>query len=410
MKSPQDLSISDYQYELPEARIANYPLAERSSSKLLVYRHGKIVDAYYDQLPGYVSADTVLYFNNSKVVEARLLFRTEGGQRVEVFCLEPDATLYQDVTMAMQTHSEVQWICMVGGAKKWKEHIVLEKLFSGVKGTVRLQARLLARRQDSFLIHFSWDEPSWCFAEMLHHMGVIPLPPYIKRESESQDSIRYQTVYAQQEGSVAAPTAGLHFTDALLQQLANKGIEKHFLTLHVGAGTFKPVKSAQLKEHTMHAEYMDVSLEMVDSVKNASSKKIIPVGTTAFRTLESLYWMGVKVIQHPNAALCDLEISQWEAYAMTATPSRSVAFEALSRWMQKNQMSRLFAKTSLLVAPGYDIKVCDAIITNFHQPGSTLILLVACFVGDEWRAIYQHALDNDYRFLSFGDGSLLWKK
>jgi S-adenosylmethionine:tRNA ribosyltransferase-isomerase len=407
--NPKDLRIEHYTYELPDERIAKYPLSERDTSKLLQFREGKISNHTYNQIDSLLPSDTLLVFNNTKVVEARLLFTKATGGKIELFCLEP-APIYRDITMAMQQQEKVEWICLVGGAKKWKdgEVLLLKHSFNGYEGI--LKAKLLEKANEFFRIEFEWNIPQTSFAEVLHHFGIIPLPPYLNRTANEKDQENYQTVYAQHDGSVAAPTAGLHFTHDLLATLKRKNIQSLYVTLHVGAGTFKPIKSETLLGHEMHAEYIDVRLKDIENLVLHHEGTIVPVGTTSFRTIETLYWMGVKARLNPNAMLSDLELKQWDVYELPQEVPVEQALEALINWMHKNKSKRLICKTQLLVTPYYNIRLAKAILTNFHQPNSTLLLLISAFVGDAWREIYSYALDDEYRFLSYGDGSLLWKK
>jgi S-adenosylmethionine:tRNA ribosyltransferase-isomerase len=312
----------------------------------------------------------------------------------------------------MLSRGEVYWRCLIGGAKKWKEgSLILDVSYQG--RTLTIHATKAASLHDCFLIHFTWNQENLSFAEVLHAAGSIPLPPYLNRATEASDAERYQTVYAQHDGSVAAPTAGLHFTERVLNTLAAKNIHPAFVTLHVGAGTFKPVKAEKLEDHDMHAEWIDVQALLIQQLQQATGK-IIAVGTTSLRTIETLYWMGVKVMHHAQQqaidtiTIDDLIMHQWDAYELPQEISRTAALEALLDWMQAQQTSRLMCKTQILIAPGYRIRMADALITNFHQPQSTLLLLISAIVGEAWKEIYQYALKNDYRFLSYGDGSLLW--
>ena len=405
--TPQNTSIAQFDYLLPDEKIARYPVTPRDHSKLLVYKEGVINSDFYYQLHQHLPEGALLLMNNTKVVEARLLFKKSTGSTIEIFCLEPDPQ-YADMTTAMLQTGTVLWKCLVGGARKWKaEALKMAFLFEGIPYT--LSARINATLNDTFLIEFSWNHSDLSFAEVLHHAGVIPLPPYLKRATEAADQQNYQTVYALQDGSVAAPTAGLHFTEELLAKLAVKQIEHDFLTLHVGAGTFMPVKSDTLADHEMHAEFIEVSIEILDKLLNAGDRKVIAVGTTSLRTLESLYWMGVKALKQPELSLEQISIRQWDAYELEQEYSAPAAFLALKQFMEAHQLKRLITKTQLLIAPGYTLRTVDAIITNFHQPQSTLLLLIHAFVGDRWKDIYDYALQHDYRFLSYGDGSLLWR-
>ena len=403
----QQTSIQQFTYELPDERIAKYPVEPRDSSKLLVYRDGVIQDKQYTELADEIPSGSFLVMNNTKVVEARLLFTKSTGGKIEVFCLEP-SEMYAEIQSAMLQKDRVLWKCLVGGAKKWKEPI-LTMSFQAGNESFTLSASIAERRGDHYLIDFSWDKPHTSFAEVLHLAGVIPLPPYLNRESEEADETRYQTIYARHDGSVAAPTAGLHFTDRVLDSLAKKDIIHDFVTLHVGAGTFAPVKSEKLADHPMHAEFIDVSLTFLNHWLERMDAPLIPVGTTSLRTLESLYWIGVKALEKQALNWEDVGLTQWEAYELPQQVSVRDAISALVDELKSKGMDRLITKTQLLIGPGYAIRTADGILTNFHQPQSTLLLLIHAFVSESWKTIYEHALKNDYRFLSFGDGSLLWK-
>ena len=408
MRIPKNLSISDFTYNLPDNRIAKFPLEERDNSKLLVYENGIIKTSVYKHIDEFLPTNSLLVFNNTKVVEARLIFQKATGAVIEIFCLEPGDG-YADITTAMLQKGKVQWKCLVGGASKWKHGIKLEKVIQINGNEIKLEASIIDRLSDCFVIELSWQPEEMSFAEMLHLAGYIPLPPYLHRDAEESDKTRYQTIYAAQDGSVAAPTAGLHFTEAVFKKLEAKGIAKAFVTLHVGAGTFKPVKSETLADHDMHTEFIDVEITAIEQLIDYANKTIVAVGTTSLRTIESLYWMGLKTILNENISLEELTIKQWEVYEMTANISAEKALQSLCNWMKKNNLPRLISKTQILIAPGYELKIAKGIITNFHQPQSTLLLLIAAIVGDKWKDIYAYAMDNDFRFLSYGDGCLLWK-
>ncbi len=414
MTGPFNISIADYHYSLPEDRIAKYPLAERDASKLLIYKNGDIHKDTYEHIAQYVPDNALLIFNNTKVVEARLLFQKPSGGTIEIFCLEPHEQ-YADITTAMQQQGKVWWKCLVGGASKWKAGQILSKAISHEEKTITLHANYIDKTEGAFIIELSWEPADLSFAELLHHAGLIPLPPYIKRLPEETDKERYQTVYAQTDGSVAAPTAGLHFTNQIFGNLRQKNIEVDYVTLHVGAGTFKPVKTETVGEHDMHAEWIDVHIDTIKKIRENLDNNIIAVGTTSLRTIESLYWMGVKQLavgswQQTAGSEADMFLSQWEVYdpEKNNIPADK-ALAALIEWMELNKMERLVTKTQILIAPGYSFKVIKALITNFHQPQSTLLLLVAALIGDDWKKVYRYAMDNNFRFLSYGDGSLLWK-
>jgi S-adenosylmethionine:tRNA ribosyltransferase-isomerase len=407
----QDIRIEDYQYELPAERIARYPLTQRDASKLLIHRQGQIQEDSYANIARYLPEGALMLFNNTKVIPARIYMAKPSGGLVEIFCLEP----LGEISSALSAHKECEWKCLIGGAKKWKEGPVTASWGIDDGEIHQLSAEITARLEGYFQVKFRWQPSEFSFAEVLSAVGQIPLPPYLNREVEALDRERYQTIYANFEGSVAAPTAGLHFTEAIFQQLASRAIEHEYVTLHVGAGTFKPVSAPTIGDHDMHAEYFDVSLRLIETLQRAHTQKrpVIAVGTTTLRTLESLYLMGCKLIKQPQLTQEELEIKQWDAYQLgLALTERSrsaapAALEALSHWLQKNNLDRIIAKTQLFIAPGYEVKMISGLCTNFHQPGSTLLLLVAALVGEEWKKVYQHALDREFRFLSYGDGCYL---
>lgn len=410
MTDPRYISINDYFYSLPEDKIAKYPLPERDASKLLIYKEGNITKDIYRNIATHIPENSLLIFNNTKVVEARLLFQKPTGGVIEIFCLEPHSQ-YADITTAMLQKGKVWWHCLVGGVAKWKKGQTLEKKIHYADKEIILTASFIEKKNDSFIIEISWLPAAMSFAEVLNHAGAVPLPPYIKRAPEESDKERYQTVYADKHGSVAAPTAGLHFTNLVFGNLKEKNIKADFVTLHVGAGTFKPVKSETMQEHEMHAEFIDVSRRIIETIIGNLDDDIIAVGTTSLRTIESLYWLGVKLLATSNDTDGPQGLSQWEAYEMTGRiHSAKDALQALINWMDRNQLERLITKTQILIAPGYNFKIVKGLITNFHQPQSTLLLLVAALVGEDWRKVYDYALQHDFRFLSYGDGSLLWKK
>ncbi len=404
----EELLIKEFSYPLPEENIAKYPLAQRDESKLLIYKEGNIEQSHYKHLSKSLPENSFLVFNNTKVIGARLLFTKRSGSTIELFCLEPSDE-YKDVTTAMLQQGSVQWKCLVGGAKKWKEELLICRIKTD-KQEIILTAKKGQKQTDSFVIEFSWNTDGTSFAEILHLFGNVPLPPYLHRAAEEEDKDRYQTIYAKQNGSVAAPTAGLHFTNAVFESLQAKHIEHDFVTLHVGAGTFQPVKTEAVAEHTMHAEWMDVPFIFIQNLRSHLSNKIVAVGTTSLRTIESLYWLGVKTMTNENIAPDDLFLLQWEVYKMPQNQTATDALQALLHWMKKQQLERMICKTQIIIVPGYQLKIAAALITNFHQPQSTLLLLIAAIVSDDWKKIYEYALENDFRFLSFGDGSLLWKK
>lgn len=403
---PETLRIEDYTYDLPDDRIARYPLQERDASQLLVYNRGDIITSSFTSLPGLLPGNTMLVYNQTKVVNARLLFRKPSGGMIEVFCLEPHQQ-YPDITSAMMQQGKVWWHCLVGGASKWKPGMALE--LQAADAGFTLAARIVERTATDFVIELSWDKQELTFSEVLKETGSIPLPPYLNRHAEDSDNTRYQTLFARTEGSVAAPTASLHFTPAVLDALTAKGISSARLTLHVGAGTFKPVKSETIGGHSMHEEWLEVNGNSLAAlIDHYQEGPIVAVGTTALRTLESLYWMGLKVMNDTSLTMQELTIKQWEPYEITADVPSTEALQALHSWMQAKAHKAIVSKTQILIAPGYTFRVISGLVTNFHQPQSTLLLLVAALVGDDWKRIYEFALANNYRFLSYGDSSLLW--
>jgi S-adenosylmethionine:tRNA ribosyltransferase-isomerase len=402
---PKNISIGDYTYPLPEQKIATHPLEIRDASRLLVYRNGEISESVYRHIADHIPQYDMLVFNNTKVIEARIIFKKASGAHIEIFCLAPSAE-YAHITRGLQKRGKVRWQCLVGGASKWKAGQVLEKNISHEGKTFDLHAVYIEKISGAFIIELSWTDDSLSFAEVLHAAGAIPLPPYIKRAPEASDKERYQTVYAREEGSVAAPTAGLHFTASVMNDLREKNIRSEFLTLHVGAGTFKPVSALVMADHIMHEEYMDVSADTIRSLLSQPPFTITAVGTTSLRTLESLYWIGVKIINGDSENLALL--NQWFPYEQDTMhiPTRE-SLQALIHFLEEKKWERLLTQTRLLIAPGYKFHVANKLVTNFHQPSSTLLLLVAALVGEDWKKIYTYALENNFRFLSYGDGCLL---
>jgi S-adenosylmethionine:tRNA ribosyltransferase-isomerase len=404
MIDPKKISILDYTYDLPAERIALHPMAERDTSKLLVYKNGEIQEGIYKNITDHLPAESLLIFNNTRVIKARIRFQKSSGGIIEIFLLEP---FQADYTSTLSAIKKTTWKCMIGGISKWKEESLVSSYELGAR-SFELKVVLLEKLSGAYVVEFNWDEDI-SFAEVLEHAGDIPLPPYIKRNTEEADIERYQTIYAKDEGSVAAPTAGLHFTPGIFTKLTAKNILTDFVTLHVGAGTFKPVKATTMQEHEMHAEWIDVSAAMIENLIEQIDKTVVAVGTTSLRTLESLYWMGVKA--NLNPAIKQLHISQWEVYEEPLANTSLSAKEALLsllKWMKVNNRDRLFTQSQILIAPGYHFKIAKAIITNFHQPQSTLLLLVAAAIGNDWKKNYDYAMQHDFRFLSYGDGSLLF--
>ena len=392
-------NIQIYDYHLPAERIAKYPLANRDDSKLLLYDGHNISETVFNQLHKIIPDNALLVFNNTKVIRARLHFYKLTGALIEIFCLEPFNP--SNIDEAFQCRKQVEWSCMVGNLKKWKDDIISTEInLNGAKTII--YAKIIQCLKDSVIIRFSWDNQMLTFAEILDIAGKTPIPPYLEREAVDLDIERYQTVYSKYNGSVAAPTAGLHFTETLLNNLLYKGIKNVELTLHVGAGTFKPVKSASITDHIMHSEYFSVSIDALEQIKNHSGP-IIAVGTTSVRTLESLYIAGIKLKYNNDFR----KIEQWDGFEYKSDETLSEIFYYILKYMKNNSLETFEASTSLMIVPGIKFNVIDGLITNFHQPRSTLLLLIAAFIGDDWKNIYQYAMDNDFRFLSYGDGSLL---
>ena len=397
------IRINDYDYPLPDERIAKFPLARRDQSKLLVWRQGKISDDTFCRLPDYLPEGELMVFNNTKVIQARMHFRKSTGALIEVFLLEPAAPA--DYEQMFQTTSSCSWLCMVGNLKKWKEG-VLQRTVT-VKGQpVEIKAVRREPRGASHWIDFSWTPCGPSFADILDAAGELPIPPYLNRATQASDLTTYQTVYSKIKGSVAAPTAGLHFTPEVLASLDQHGIEREELTLHVGAGTFRPVKSEEIADHPMHTEYISVRRHtVVQPIRHGGHA--IAVGTTSVRTLESLYYMGIYLSLHPDASEQELHVSQWTPYETQPTLTAVEALNHLLAWFDRNQLDTLHSSTQIIIAPGYQYHIVNMLVTNFHQPKSTLLLLVSAFVGGEWRPIYDYALSHDFRFLSYGDCCLL---
>lgn len=402
---PKHLSINDFTYHLPAEKIALYPLEKRDESRLLIYEKEKIKEDIYKNIAEFLPKNSLLIFNKTKVIPARILFKKDTGGTIEIFCLEPYAEEY---TTAMNKTASAKWKCMIGGASKWKEGGLIKKLILNDEEII-FTASLKEKLPEAYVCEFSWQPSHYSFAEIIEKAGNIPLPPYIKRDVEENDKERYQTIYAEYKGSVAAPTAGLHFTPEVFSSLKSKSIKTDFVTLHVGAGTFKPVKADTMQLHQMHAEWIDVSVSAIENILNNLTENIIAVGTTSLRTIESLYWMGVKCYLNTNCTLQQMEIKQWEVYEQPLSAQKinaNIALLSLINWLKKNEQQKLFIKTQILIAPGYEFKIAKALITNFHQPQSTLLLLVAAIIP-QWKSIYEYALKNNFRFLSYGDGCLL---
>jgi S-adenosylmethionine:tRNA ribosyltransferase-isomerase len=400
----QQIHIEAYDYPLPDARIAKYPLPRRDESKLLLYRGGAIGETLFKDLPSCLPAGALLVFNNTRVIQARLLFRKDTGARIELFCLEPAEPA--DYALAFQQRARCCWTCLVGNLKKWKEG-ALRKVIEINGEQVTLCAERLHTQGDTHRIAFSWDSPAFSFADLLEHAGLMPIPPYLHRETEASDLDTYQTVYSRIKGSVAAPTAGLHFTPEVLEALDAAGFGREELTLHVGAGTFKPVQQGRLEAHEMHTEYIAVGRSSIERIQRHPGK-VIAVGTTSVRTLESLYYTGVILAERPEARGEDLAVTQWMPYREANNRlTREEALQNVLDYLDKHRLDKLITSTQILIAPGYAFKIVGGIITNFHQPKSTLLLLVSAFVKGDWQRIYTYALTHNFRFLSYGDSSLL---
>ena len=394
----EDLKLSDYTYNLPEERIAKYPLAERDQSKLLYYDKGQIHHRHFTDITDLIAEGSTLCFNNTRVIPARMIFLKETGALIEIFLLKP---LLPSAVMSqvMEAREAVVWECMVGNLKRWKNGV---PLVTQLSNGVLLTADLIATGEKK-QVRFHWNNPEFSFAEIVELVGNVPLPPYLNRKAEPEDKPRYQTVYSKKEGAVAAPTAGLHFTPRILEALAKKQVKESFLTLHVSAGTFQPIKTEKVSDNPMHSEQMVVRRENILDIVNTEGQ-VFAVGTTSMRTLESLYWFGVQLMKGQT----EFKVEKLAPYQDHGhLPTCKEVFQAIADWMDESDLEEITGSTEIFIMPGYPFQVCDGLITNFHQPGSTLMLLVGAFVGDDWKHIYNEALENDYRFLSYGDSSLL---
>lgn len=398
-----ELRIEDYNYPLPDERIAKYPLSERDSSKLLRYENGKVSEYVFRDIPGLLPDNAIMVFNDTKVVSARLHFVRPTGARIEIFCLQPVKP--EEYNLSFAATDSCTWKCVIGNAKKWKGDVL--SLYNPQEDdavtALNMRAELVSREGETGIVRFSWDA-GHPFSRVLEICGTIPIPPYLNRESEALDVERYQTLYAKIRGSVAAPTAGLHFTEKVLEEIKARGIDMETVCLHVGAGTFLPVKDSEVSKHSMHREPFVVSLDFLKDILE-SGKKIIAVGTTSVRTLESLYYAGVSCIEkgHPE------DVEQWAPYTREYEPTTREAIAALVKYLEDNSLTELKVGTRIIIVPGFKFRLVDVLVTNFHQPESTLILLVSAFVGGDWRTIYDYALSHDFRFLSYGDSSLLFR-
>lgn len=400
-----EIRIEDYDYHLPEEQIARYPLPQRDASRLLIYQKGIIRHSPFTGIVDELGEGDLLISNNTRVIAARLHFKRQTGATIEVFCLEPVESSHQD---AMGQCGSSTWKCLVGGAKKWKDGEKITCITTLEDKEVILSATRLEQVNDAFIICFEWSITTLPFSEILHAIGELPLPPYFHRKAEKEDYDRYQTVFAIEEGSVAAPTAGLHFTQEVLNSLKAKGIKEREVTLHVGAGTFKPVASETMEGHTMHSESFSISIDLLREIVEQKGR-IIAVGTTSMRTLESLYWMGVKMLDQSERIALPTLIEQWEPYQNHTKITVKESLEIIIKYCEANNKKIISGATSILIAPGYQFRICDGLITNFHMPKSTLLLLVSAFIGEDWKKVYDYALSRQFRFLSYGDSSLLWR-
>ena len=405
MYNPPEIKISNFDYPLEEENIAKYPLSERDKAKLLsLTSDKKIEEKYFYDLPEMLDSNTFLILNDTKVVHARLLFQKESGSVIEIFCLEP---MNKDIQVAYAQKGSCEWKCLIGNNKKWKQETISSS-FVDKENQLTLTAKRLYQENETWIVEFSWDREDLSFAEVLQYMGHVPLPPYLKRKDEESDKEDYQTVYAHQEGSVAAPTAGLHFSENTFKQLADKGVKTCFVTLHVGAGTFKPVSTETIDRHVMHTEQIVLKKENIEELLANLDKRVMCVGTTSVRTIESLYWHGVKVLKNGNR-YSEIDVKQWDPYQEECRISAKESLQAILESMEQENRNVLIGQTQLMIAPGYEYRIVDAMITNFHQPKSTLLLLVSAMIGEDWKRVYQFALENNYRFLSFGDACMFTK-
>ena len=420
MTDTKHIHISDFNYELSDERIAKFPLQQRDHSKLLIYQHGEVSDDVFLNLPNHLPQGALMVFNNTRVIQARLHFRKETGALIEVFLMEP--ALPADYEQMFQTTGKCSWLCMVGNLKKWKEGPLMRDF--EIKGKALTLSATMDRNKTmeksggtNYWVDFEWDNPEVNFAEILEAVGELPIPPYLNRATQESDKTTYQTVYSKIKGSVAAPTAGLHFTDAVLHDLDQKGVVRDEVTLHVGAGTFKPVKSVEIEDHHMHTEYIVVHRHTFERLLQHDCR-VIAVGTTSVRTLESLYYMGVKLAMNPQCTEEDLHVNQWEPYDLTHNEEGLVLVDGepvsveqsvrnLLDYLNRDGLEALHSSTQIIIAPGYVYKIVKMLVTNFHQPQSTLLLLVSAFLKGDWRKVYDYALSHDFRFLSYGDSSLL---
>lgn len=399
----KEIQIKDYNYELPDNRIAKFPKAERDTSKLLIYKSGEVLEDSFRSLPSYLPEGALMVFNNTKVIQARLYFRKETGALIEVFLLEPASPT--DYELVFQTKGKCSWGCLVGNLKKWKTG-KLSRAIEYEGRSVNLTVERKGEYATGHLICFEWDDETMSFADVIDAIGELPIPPYLNRETEESDKTTYQTVYSKIKGSVAAPTAGLHFTDNVLASLDKHGIVRDEITLHVGAGTFKPVKSECISGHEMHTETVCVNRRTLEKLIEHNAEAIA-VGTTSVRTLESLYFLGLKIKANPQIMMEEMHVNQWDPYECVSDITAVESIKYIIEWLDRNNKTMLHASTQIIIAPGYDYKIVKMLVTNFHQPQSTLLLLVSAFVKGDWKKIYDYALTHEFRFLSYGDSSLL---
>lgn len=400
-----DINLDDYDYDLPEDRIAQYPVKERDMSKLLVYKEKNIFKDIFMNVDNYIQSDSLLVFNNTKVIKARILFRKSTGAAIEVLLLEPMLPL--EYESSFESKGPVDWKCIIGNLKKWKSGNLTTSFFYKYQ-KYNLTAERICPEGEAWRIRFSWNSSMISFGELIEATGHIPLPPYINREDEALDNNRYQTVYSSINGSVAAPTAGLHFTNHIFENISKKGIKSVEVTLHVGAGTFQPIKVKNISDHEMHCEHFYIKRKTIETLLE-NQGKIIAVGTTSVRTLESLYWLGVKVIVGTSVNTNEHTLGQWESYDLESNITLKESLEALLKSMRSRNYYLIRASTSIMIIPGYKFRIINGMITNFHQPHSTLLLLVSAWIGESWKKVYKYAIDNNFRFLSYGDSSLLMR-
>jgi len=409
MTSIKNIKIKNFTYDLPDEKIAKFPLPVRDQSKLLIYRDTKISEDVFTNLDNYLDRETLLLFNNTKVIPARLFFKKETGAEIEIFCLEPFTGLdYQGIENIKDDFRTSRWECMIGNLKRWKEPTIFKQIETENENFILTAKNCGELSGGNFLVEFSWNQTNLNFYGVLQLAGLMPIPPYLNRRPEESDSQRYQTIYSQIKGSVAAPTAGLHFTENVIEKIKTKKIEIDEITLHVGAGTFKPVKTDTIGDHEMHSEYFFISQKVLTKIIERRNK-IIPVGTTSLRTLESLYWLGVKILAN-QFDIKKPHIAQWDAYELPQNVGTEIALLALLNFLINNNLDVLCASTQILIVPGYDFKLTAALVTNFHQPQSTLLLLIAALIGQNWKEVYNYALQNSIRFLSYGDSSILFRQ